>query len=410
MRGSRVLVVLLLAVLSLSACDGDEPAGTGRFGSADVDELVLDPSAAPDGMDLVNGSSGAVTVDQLTGDLDRAAWLRQSDVGPGYLSFFERPIGGGTFRADTLLTWALPFPDATGASRALERLRSEPESNRSDVRMGQVRGLGEGAFLQRSRIDGESSVAFIWQVRNALVALEARSSEGAPRTEPLVKLARSLVRANDRVEPTGRELNVEIPEIEKVFEDDFSSEGDWGTEPEDPEPGGLTRYVAGGLLVGIDGFGSRWEDTIGIEDGRLGALEQPAVEVTAEHVQGDTARWGLMCHVVEDAGFYLFILGTDGDAGIFSSVGRSEPLEEIAFAESVPEVKRAVERGTHRIRASCVGDPITTLSLEVNGETLLSAYDDDPRAGGAVGLWIESKTGPAGVLFDDLVVSAAEEG
>ena len=411
-RLSRLLLILALVASVSIACDDDEqPTSSGLFGTANAPDLIVGSDKSPVGMTLSQGSSGAVTVQQLTPDIDRAEALATIGARAGYLNHFDaaRVSREKGLNADLLLSWALIFPDEGAATQALENMRTVPELTRSGVRVREAIGLGPGAFVQYSQVDGTSSAAFFWQVRNAVVALEARGAED-PDADRLQSLARTLAKRGDRVNPSDDELPLpgRVEVASNVLDEDFQGERDWAL-PDKSAGVPLSRYIEGGMLVAIDGPGARWEDTSAIEGGKLDSIDDGVFEVWAEHVEGESARWGVMCRVVEEAGFYLFVVGRDGFTGIFSSLGPSEPLEPIAEVRTHPVVKDAVAAGPHHLRASCVGDPIAELSLEVNDVPVLEAFDDDPRTSGAAGMWIESRDDPASVLFDDLVVSEAVE-
>ena len=408
----RLFLVVAL-IVGVAACDEDEePTTKPGFGTADASNLLIDEEFVPDGMTLDEGSSGPVTVYQLTDDSERVESLTQAGAEAGFLNHFEREEPNSTqhgLGAEVLLSWALVLPDDAGAERALDVLRTVPEQMRENVDVRDARGLGGGAIVQRSRIDGSQSILFAWRVRNAVVALEGRAAEGELNAERLQAMARRLALKNDRAKPTGDDLPllaaVELGDT--LLDEDFQGARDWQLEDESADGAPLSRYAAGGLLVAIDGPGARWDDTSAIRDADLDGIDDVVIDVIAEHVEGRTARWGVMCRVIEEAGFYLFVVGTDGYVGAFTTFGPSEPLETIAEVHKHPVVREAVRAGPHSLRLSCAGEPIATLALQMNGVSVLEAYDDDPRTLGAAGLWIESLEGPAAALYDDLVVSEA---
>lgn len=411
-----VLLVIVVLAGTTVACDGDEePAPEPGFGTADASDLLIDEVKAPSGMLLKEGKSGPVTVHQLTNDAERMESLREDGVRAGYRRHFESDEDGGPedgLGAEVLLSWAIVLPDEAAATRALETMHTVPEKTRENVGVRDASGLGEGSFVQRSRVDGDRSILYMWRVRNAVVALDARAAGDEPDADRLEAMARKLAAKNDRVEPTGEDLPLlETVELgSTLLDEDFQGARDWQLDDKSGSGEPLSKYAAGGMLVAVDGPGARWEDTSAIDGADLDGLDDVVIDVVAEPTEGRSARWGVMCRVIADAGFYLFVIGADGYAGAFSASGPSDPLELIAEVQEHPLVREAVRGGRHSLRLSCAGDPIATLALQVNGVSVLEAYDDDPRTLGAVGLWIESLEGPAAVLYDDLVVSEAVEG
>jgi hypothetical protein len=194
-----------------------------------------------------------------------------------------------------------------------------------------------------------------------------------------------------------------------LYEDDFQGERSFDVGETRTTGVALSRYAAGGFLMGLDRPGVRWHETSELRGDQLESMNDTVVDVVSERVQGRDARWGPMCRVVGNAGFYLFVVGEEGYAGIFASVGRSEPFDVLAEVQRSPIVREAIENGPHRLRATCIGDPIATLAFDVNGTPVLRAYDDDPRPRGSAGLWVESPTVPAAVLFDDLLIAGTED-
>lgn len=410
----RVAVSLALVTTFLGACDDEElPPPGDRFGTADAVHLVMEESAAPRGLDPVTGSSGPAAVEQLTDDGERARTLRSIGVGAGYLQEMAAEEGERSRSlGESLLSWSLILPDENAARQALDHLRTVPETTRADVRVNDARGFGRGAFRQFSRVDGAHSAAYIWQVHNAIVGLEARSQAGKPDAHKLLAIGNRLVRKNDRVDRSGEDLSLPNPPASApvLLEEDFEGDREWDVDHGTDAAGiRLTRYAAGGFLIGNDGLGSRWHETSELRGDELESIGDTIVDVIAERIQGrDGARWGPMCRVVGTAGFYLFVVGADGYAGIYSSLGPSEPFEVMAEVDRSEVVREAVRKGRHRLHATCTGDPIATLSLDVNGVRVLQAYDDDPRPRGSVGLWVESPNDPVAVLYDDLFVAGSE--
>jgi hypothetical protein len=85
-----------------------------------------------------------------------------------------------------------------------------------------------------------------------------------------------------------------------------------------------------------------------------------------------------------------------------------EPFDVLATVRADPAVHSAADGGSHRLRADCAGDPIARLALYVDDRLVLDAFDDDPLAPGAIGMWVESRDAPTAVTFDGLLVSEAE--
>ena len=423
MRGSRRLryaALLAITAFVAMACSADEEPGEAdeppaRFGTADGELLVLAESDAPRDMTLRADISGPQSIYQYTGDPERAGKLRELGALAGYLQQFNietsadgEPILSQPLKATTLYSEVFIFDDNDGAADALAYLRDNPNPALDDVAFQDADEFGEGAVLQTSASGDFGNAGYYWRTDNALVSVIAQRQGGEPDADELLGLAREVAKSVASAEATGEALQLpDAPQPgEVIFEDDFEQEGDWPLVVEGDPPGSkLTRYVGGTFQVGIDGPGGRWHDTSELGEGELGRIEGSVVEVDAEVQEGDTARWGLMCDVEKGAGFYLFVVGADGFAGIFSATSPNQPLDAMATVFEHASLEEAIANGWHKIRVDCAGDPIARLALYVNDGLILEAYDDDPLPEGAAGMWIESQETPASVLYDNLVIS-----
>lgn len=419
---SHALALLTIAALVTSACSGGEEGEAveepqARFGTADAELLVLAESDAPNDMTLMTEISGPQTLYQFAGDPERVETLRGFGTDGGYLQQFTVEYSDvGSFSpskvadATTLYSEVLIFDDNEGAAEALTYLNETPNPTLEDVEYEDVAEFGDGAFLQTSSSGDFGNAGYYWLVDNALVSLIAQRQGGKPDADELLEVAQELSEIVAAADATGEELDLPTAPVpgEVIFEDDFEAKGDWTLVMEGDPPGSnLSRYVDGALQVGIDGPGGRWHDTTELDDGSLKQIGDVVVEVDAELQEGDTARWGLMCDVVSEGGFYLFVIGADGFAGIFSATSPNQPLDALAVVSESEALQDQIEQGQHHIRADCAGDPIARLGLYVNDEVVLEAYDDDPLPEGAVGMWIESQDTPSSALYDNLVISDA---
>jgi hypothetical protein len=74
------------------------------------------------------------------------------------------------------------------------------------------------------------------------------------------------------------------------------------------------------------------------------------------------------------------------------------PNEEVAGGVS----------GEHNLRGICMGSPIARLTLYVNDQKLVDAYDDDAIEAGGAGFAASSPPPGGSVLFDDFLLQNAE--
>lgn len=420
---ARSFGLVLVIALAVAACSndgggGDEPANEEperTYGTADAEALVLDASAGPSGMSLLEDTSGPQTLYQFTSAKDRVDTLTGFGTTGGYAQHFSveagttapkpaKPLNATAFDSENLI-----FEDNDGATEALDWLRDNPNPQLEDVKIEDASELGEGAFLQISKTsDGFTTYGYIWRVDNAILLAGAQSPSSTPDKEELLSLAEDMSAAVASAEPTGEAL--ELPPSPEpgdvVFEDDFEKEGEWDLVfPTDPPGRPLSRYVNGRFELGIDGAGARWNDTTEFKDKALHEIGDAIVEIDAEEIEGDTARWGVMCRLEKGGGWYLSVIGADGFAGVFRATAPDRPLNFLSVIPESAEVRDAVAAGQHKIRLDCAGDPIARLSLYVNDELITEALDDDPLGPGAVGLWVESQGAATSVQFDNFLVS-----
>lgn len=407
------LLCCLALVTVLSACDSgtEDEQTTAGYGTADAALLVLPESKAPEGMTFNAELSGPQTVYQFAGTEELVTRLDEVGSSSGYANLFSvfppedgEPVPRGPLEAVSLSSRSLVFAGESEAREALDVLWTQERAGEEVVR--RVEGFGDGAFFRRTTGDEGQEATLSWRSLNAVVELSALSSS-KPKETALLQIARRVAQRVEAAQPSREDAQLPIALDEtgaEVFSDDFDKERGWLIEGPPP----LSRYVDGGLQVGIDGPGGRWHETNELGQRSPEPVEDMVVQVEAERAQGGSARWGVMCRVVEGAGtgFYVFVVGTDGYVGIYSAPEPSEPLDLIAELPRSSIASGAVRAGQHRLRADCTGDETARLTFRINDQIVLDAFDHEPLGPGGAGLWIESRDSPASVLFDDLVVSA----
>lgn len=422
-KRARLAVLLAVAAIAAVACSDGGGGGGGEaeeteaaqrtYGTADAEELVLGDADAPQDMELVTATSGPTTVYQFTGDEDRVETLTGLGTTGGFARHFSvdqsaEPTPTKDLKATVLDSETLIFDDAEGAAEAVSWIRDNPNPILEEVEVEEV-DLGDGGFLQTATSkDGYSGTTYFWSVDNALILVGTQSPSGSTDADELLTIAQQVDTQIESVEPTGEDLDiVETPEPgEVIFEDDFEEKGEWELSfPEDPPGSGLSKYVDGMFQLGISAAGGRWNDTTEFDDAELANIGDAIVEADVSGIEGDTARWGLMCRIGQDEGWYLFVVDDKGFAGIFRAGSMQEPQAALAVVPESSILVDAAGGGEHHLRADCTGDSLARLSLYVNDEAIVEAYDDDALPPGGVGMWIESQEKEASARFDNLTVS-----
>ena len=183
------------------------------------------------------------------------------------------------------------------------------------------------------------------------------------------------------------------PTREVLYEDDFS----------DPDSG-WEHYVAGdGVLDYQDGGYGMKINTLNnlFWVNAWQTFTDVRIDVDVRKLsETERGAFGVMCRQGEDMRAYLFLISAQGDYGIaildafkphFLGEGEMQKSDAI-----LPELQ------DNHLTAICDGD---TLTLEVNGETLMQV-EDDSLTEGDVGLVVKSYDEPGlEVLFDNFIVS-----
>jgi hypothetical protein len=126
------------------------------------------------------------------------------------------------------------------------------------------------------------------------------------------------------------------------------------------------------------------------------------VEVDAIKIGGDrNNRFGLICRLMNNDNFYIFIISSDGYYGIGKI--KSQQFSLIGMEALQPHQAIKVGSALNRIRADCVGDQ---LSLFVNG-VLIAQVNDLDFPFGDVGLIAGTyETPDTDIRFDNFFVRA----
>jgi hypothetical protein len=109
---------------------------------------------------------------------------------------------------------------------------------------------------------------------------------------------------------------------------------------------------------------------------------------------------GIICRYQDFDNFYLFMISSDGFAGIARYMNNTFSM---LSGESM-EQSDAINQGakTNHVEAGCIGNDLVLL---VNG-TQIATASDTSFSGGDVGLFAKSfNEGGVDILFDNLVVS-----
>lgn len=179
-----------------------------------------------------------------------------------------------------------------------------------------------------------------------------------------------------------------------LFSDDFSAAGSGWDEYSDSD--GIVEYAGGGYHIQVASTGMMlWGNPVQDfqNDVRI------AVDVTKNDGPDDNAM-GIICRYQDVDNFYMFMISSDGFAGIARYMNNTFSM---LSGESM-ELSDAINLGatTNHVEAGCIGNDLTLL---VNG-TQIATTSDSSFSGGDVGLFAKSfNEGGVDILFDNLVVS-----
>ncbi|MDQ3986743.1 MAG: hypothetical protein M3280_09630 [Actinomycetota bacterium] len=437
LRTRRLLPLLLCLVILAAGCAGDggnneengDDAQTGPvFGSADLEQMVLAETDAPEGLVFDEHASGPITVYSFLPDDDRRQVAMDNGFELAVTSEYNAPPPAdpaappepvSDLNTTRLISDAAVFSGAEGASAVFSYLQDHGNPEAVERTSEPVEGLGDEAYSALAIFQDPGrpklfSYSYQWRIGNTVGLLVVQSPKEADRGGPaeadMLALAKDIV-AQAPEQPSGEEIPIppEGTPGEVLFEDDFENE-DSGWElksPSDP-PGSESAYVNGQFRLTVDkAGGGRFNDTGGIAK-EFADFTDTSIEVDAENAGGqEEAGWGLMCREQGGKTFYAFIVSGAGRAYIVKNTAPDQPFSFLATLSPSEDLASAFE-GPHQLRADCVGDDIVRLSLYVNGELVAEAFDDDPFPRGAAGLWSESppEVG-AEILYDNFVVKEA---
>lgn len=443
MRSRRVAVLALcLSALLVAGCsdsgDGDEPQEKEEkstpeealFGTADLEQMVLAETDGPDGLDHDANASGPISLFGYVPDEARIGAAEENGFQLAYSNEWtakqpsptEPPKPTGEFKATRFITDVAVFESAEGASETLAFLKENGNPEADDRTSEDVAELGEEAYTSKTTFEDPGqppayNFAYQWRIKNALglmiVSTTKDTTEGGPSEEDMLAKAQELAAAIEEVEPTGEAMDLppEATPGEVLFEDDFSDESvGWtlGSFPGEP-PGSATEYADGQLKLTVDkeAGGGRFNDT-GELGKKLADLTDTIIEADAESVGGQPeAGWGLVCREQKGKTFYAFIVTGEGRIHVVKAVDPAEPFGFFMSTSPSDEVAQTLSE-PHSLRADCVGDDITRLTLYLNDEKVAEGFDDDPFPSGAAGLWAEGQPGiGAEILYDNLSVTEA---
>ncbi len=185
-----------------------------------------------------------------------------------------------------------------------------------------------------------------------------------------------------------------------LFSDDFSDPNSGWYTNGDPASDGV--YSGGGyVLVEKQPSATFWA-----LPGRL--FSDARIEVTATKQAGDddSTLFGVICRVqgtTGSAGFYAFLITSDGHYGIAKSVTEGNQTTLSLIKPGVMLVSSVINQGdsTNKISAICSG---TRLALYVNDQLLIETNDTDYTTG-QVGILVGAFDKPGtSIFFDDFKV------
>lgn len=178
------------------------------------------------------------------------------------------------------------------------------------------------------------------------------------------------------------------PEGQVLLMDDFEATQGWFVTN---QANFRMQYAEGGYRI-LNNFDASFVNSVRSFD-----LADAYIEVDATQISGpDTGYYGLVCRWQNVTNNYGMVIGNDGFYGILSLQNG-----EVTFlGEGTLESGILNPDGSNRIAGSCIGN---TLSLWVNGESVLNVQDDLYQSG-SVGLMVGTRTGPVEVHFDNFVL------
>lgn len=194
--------------------------------------------------------------------------------------------------------------------------------------------------------------------------------------------------------PSGLSFD-ELPWLQPgdvIFQDDFSDPSTGWEKANSPYE--LKGYSQDGYLISVKLPNSRaWS----VADLPLSDTE---IRVQTQKISGsEDANFGLICRFKNKDNFYSFLISSDGYYGIMKVENGVETLlssDQFTFSEQIHRGDAANE-----IIATCIGNE---LSLNVNGELLLTVNDDSFTSGKA-GMIVETRAeGDAAVIFSNFLI------
>jgi len=179
---------------------------------------------------------------------------------------------------------------------------------------------------------------------------------------------------------------------EVLFEDDFSDHASgWEIVNNAYE---LKGYSTGGYMIAVNQNASRAISTTNLN------YSNTIISVEAQKITGgrDT-QFGLVCRFQDKFNFYAFVISADGYAGIVRVV---DGVKELLGSNQFFRVEGILmDDGINEVTAYCEADNFT---LDVNGETIVTAQDNTINNGDA-GLFVETfETAEAAVVFNDFLI------
>jgi hypothetical protein len=176
-----------------------------------------------------------------------------------------------------------------------------------------------------------------------------------------------------------------------LFEDDFSNPNSgWDQET---YVDGMTGYSDGAYKIGVN------TESMFFWANPYKDYEDVIIEVEAQKISGeDDMQYGIICRHEDVENWYTLAVTADG-FGVIRKRYQGSELEFITDWAEAPSLNTG--NGTNLLRAECIGD---RLSLYVNGELVIEAYDSDLTSGD-VGLMAGTfEQLDTEVLFDNFVV------
>jgi hypothetical protein len=185
-----------------------------------------------------------------------------------------------------------------------------------------------------------------------------------------------------------------------LFFDDFSQSSSGWTQVQNEN--GTSAYDNGSFHISINKASTLLLANPGKSFGG-----DVSIEVDARKIGGsDDNYFGVLCHYQDPDDYYMFLITSDGYAGIIMRKGGEETL--ISPGKKFLKMDGINNGGTtNHIRADCVGEALT---LYANGQQVSLAYNSS-LTGGDVGLAVRSGNleGGTDIRFDNFVVNSASQ-